>query len=174
VRHVALLRGINVGGKNKVPMADLARIFRELGATDVVTYINSGNVVFSHPAPTSIPAKAQAEIAKQLGPDVPVVLRSADALDAAIAANPLPVREPKHFFVGFLADRPTKAAIASLDPNRSPGDTFEVVGQDVFLDIVNPARTRLSADWFDRTLGTIMTMRNWRTTLELQRLCRIP
>src|SRR6185295_3017023 len=88
--YVALLRGINVGGKNIVPMADLAALFTEAGCASVRTYIQSGNVIFEAGAEEAadLPAALAARIEKRFGVRAPVVLRSAAELGAAILQNP--------------------------------------------------------------------------------------
>jgi len=172
MRHVALLRGINVGGKNKLPMAALAAMFRDEGAGDVATFIASGNVVFAA-APklaAALPARIEKRIAADFALRVPVMLRSADELAAAVARNPFVTRgvDENHLFVMFLADRPGAAAARALDPARSPPDAFALVGRELYLSLPNgAARTRLTNAYVDKTLGTIATARNWRTTLKL-------
>jgi uncharacterized protein (DUF1697 family) len=87
--HLALLRGINVGGKNPLPMKDLARMFSEAGCADVRTYIQSGNVVFEAPPRASKIADAvSAAIEKRFGYRIPVILRTSQQLQKAIGENP--------------------------------------------------------------------------------------
>ena len=164
--HVALLRGINVGGKNKLPMRELAAIFAGAGCTDVRTYVQSGNVVFRSDAASGLGQRISAEIRGQFGIEVPVILRSGAEMRQVMAANPFlkgGVAEDQ-LHVYFLADAPTRAALARLDPDRSPGDTFVVAGREVYLHLPDGvARTKLTNVYFDRVLGTVSTMRNWRT-----------
>jgi len=172
---VALLRGINVGGKNKLPMQDLAALCTELGCTDVRTYIQSGNVVFTAPASwaTCFAADLQQAIAAEFSLRVPVVLRSTAQLGRIAAGNPFVERgiDPTLLHVAFLADAPGRAAAAALDPQRSPGDAFTVAGQEVFLHLPNGvARSKLTNAWFDGALATTSTIRNWRTVLALLEL----
>lgn len=170
--HIALLRGINVGGKHSLPMRDLTALFERAGATHVRTYIQSGNVVFAAPAPAAprIAAGVSSAILKSTGMRIPVVTRSATELAAVIRGNPylkagLPATS---LHVAFLADRPATARIAALDAGRSPGDAFSVRGRDVFLHLPNgTARSKLTNAWFDSSLGTVSTIRNWRTVLTL-------
>src|SRR3954452_25271081 len=88
--HIALLRGINVGGKNKLPMKQLAQMFSAAGASDVRTYIASGNVLFRAPATLArrLPALISKEIAAQLSLKVPMVVRSVDELATVAGENP--------------------------------------------------------------------------------------
>jgi len=166
--YAALLRGINVGGRNKLPMKELVGIFEKEGCDEVRTYIQSGNVVFRAPAGTidAVAAAVRDGIARRFGFDVPIILRSASDLARVAAANPFLVDapNPKHLHVGFLADAPRPDAIAALDAARSDVDRFAVVGSEVYLHVPGGmGRTKLTTDWFDRRLETAMTVRNWRT-----------
>jgi len=172
---VALLRGINVGGKNKLPMLDLAEMFTEAGCSDVRTYIQSGNVVFSV-APKSakrLPDLVSRQIVDRFGYQVPVVLRTADEFRQVAVSNPFLKSEAdvNSLHVGFLADLPDQSQIAALDPKRSPGDSFKVRGREVYLCLPNGvAKSKLTNAYFDSTLATTSTFRNWRTVLKLLEL----
>lgn len=170
--YVALLRGINVGGKNKLPMAELVEICEGLGCSEVETYIQSGNVVFAAPAHVAktLPTKIAAAIKKEKGLQVPVVMRSATQFRKAAAKHPLARRglDEKALAVMFLADKPAAAQVSKLDANRSPGDSFKVVGAELYLCLPNgAARSKLTNAYFDSTLGTVSTARNWRTVQKL-------
>jgi uncharacterized protein (DUF1697 family) len=167
---VALLRGINVGGKNILPMKALVEIFRQSGAEDVKTYIQSGNVVFRHAHPDKVAAKVRAQIAEQFSLKVPVVIRSAAEIAATLSANPYLQQgiDPSWLHVMFLADQPSAELIARLDPTRSSPDEFTLIGRDLYLHLPNgAAKTRLTATYFDSTLKTTGTQRNWRTVVTL-------
>ncbi len=171
-KHVALLRGINVGGKNKLPMKDLVAIFEKLGCAEVKTYIQSGNVVFAAPAALAkgLPAKLASAIKKALGLQVPVVLRSAAEFRKAAAKHPLagPGLDEKTLGIMFLADKPSAAQAKKLDPERSPGDRFKLVGRDLYMSYPNgSARSKLTNAYFDSVLETVSTARNWRTVGKL-------
>jgi uncharacterized protein (DUF1697 family) len=173
VSHVALLRGINVGGKNVVPMKDLAAVFADAGCRDVRTYIQSGNVVFRGPAPARLRGVLEARIERTFGLRVPVVLRTADELAAVTRSNPYLDDDPSTdaLHVVFLADQPTDAAAASLDPKRSPPDTFTVMGREIYLRCpAGVGRSKLTNAYFDGKLSTVSTVRNWRTVLKLLEL----
>lgn len=170
--YLALLRAINVGGTKKLLMAELRAMFEAAGCEDVRTYIQSGNVAFrAVPALAErIPELIEAEIATTKGFQVPVVTRTAADLDAIVTGNSFlqAGADPAHLHVGFLAEAPTAARIAELDPDRSPQDAFEVRGREVFLHFPNgTARSKLTVDYFDRVLGTTITIRNWRTVGKL-------
>jgi len=127
VTYLALLRGVNVGGKNKLPMKALAQFFVEAGCENVQTFIQSGNVIFTAPAPAPgdaayIPGTISARIAEVFGHKVPVQLRTAEQVGRIVADNPFlkagVAEETLH--VVFLADPPTLDRVAALDPRRSP------------------------------------------------------
>jgi uncharacterized protein (DUF1697 family) len=170
--HVALLRGVNMGGHNRLPMQDFAALLDAAGCRDVRTYIQSGNAVFrAAPAlATRLPGTLTAALLERFGLRVPVVLRSAAELRAVVAGNPFAreAAEPTRVHVAFLADAPAAARVARLDPERSPPDRFAVRGREVYLHLPNgAARSKLTTDYLDRTLATTSTGRNWRTVLKL-------
>ncbi len=172
--YLALLRGINVGGKASMPMRELSAIFATLGATDIRTYIQSGNVIFAAPDPEAVVAAVTAEIATRFGYPGRIVLRSADELRDAWTHNPFPTpgarTAPLHVY--FLADQPSAAAVKALDPDRSPGDTFSVRKREIFLHLPNGmAQTKLTNAYFDAKLKTVSTARNWNTVGKLVELC---
>jgi len=170
--HLALLRGINVGGRHRLPMADLAAAFAAAGARDVRTYIQSGNVVYRARAADArrIPARVAAALAARLGFAVPVVGRTIGEWRAVVRGNPFlhAGADPDACHVACLADRPAVARVGALDPDRSAPDRFAVRGREVYLHLPNGvARTRLTNAWLDAQLGTVSTLRNWRTVCAL-------
>jgi uncharacterized protein (DUF1697 family) len=168
--HAALLRGINLGNR-RLPMKDLAAMFADAGCSDVAVYIQSGNVVYraARQLASRIPGLIAEAIADRFGFDCPVVTRTAAELAVLARDNPFLRRaDPDRLGVAFLADRPTAARVATLDPKRSPPDEFAVVGRDIYLHLPNGfARTKLTNAYFDARLATISTARNWRTVLKL-------
>ena len=172
---IALLRGVNVGGKNKLSMKDLAAIFVAAGCGDVQTFIQSGNVVFkAGPGLAArLPGLVEAQIVEAFGIRTPVILRTADQLAEVVAGNPfLNAGAPTEaLHVLFLADAPTQHQIDALDAHRSPPDAFLIQGREVFLNCPNGvARTKLTNAYFDTKLATISTGRNWRTVTKLLEL----
>jgi uncharacterized protein (DUF1697 family) len=173
--YLALLRGINVGGKNKLPMKDLVEIFMRAGCEDVRTYIQSGNVIFraSPDVAVQLPDEITSMIAKSFGFRTPVILRTADQLRDVIVHNPFlksgATEETLH--VMFLADQPSLERVDNLDSDRSPPDAFIVRGRDVYLQLPNGvAASKLTNNHFDSKLATISTSRNWRTVTKLLEL----
>jgi uncharacterized protein (DUF1697 family) len=172
--HLALLRGINVGGKNVLPMKDLAQMFSDAGCASVRTYIQSGNVIFETPgAAPKIVDLVKAKIEKRFGYRVPMVLRTSPQLLKTIRANPFlkAGADEKMLHVYFLADSPNARAIAALDLARSVPDAFHVLGREIYLHMPNGmARTKLTNAYFDSKLSTTSTARNWATVLKLSEM----
>jgi uncharacterized protein (DUF1697 family) len=172
---VALLRGINVGGKNKLPMADLAAMFSSAGCAGVETYIQSGNVVFDAPKAIAeaVPGQVERAIAERFGYRIPVVVRTAGELATITRANPFLTEgaDPAVLHVVFLAGAPAASRVAALDPQRSPPDELVVRGREIYLRCPNGiARTRITNAYLDATLATTTTLRNWRTVEKLAEL----
>ena len=158
-----------------VVMKALVTIFTDAGCTETRTYIQSGNVIFAAPPALArrIPDMVAKEINTRFGYHVPVVRRTAKEFHAIAHANPYlqGTTDTKLLHVAFLADRPTASRVALLDRRRSGPDEFEVVGRDIYLHCPRGmARTKLTNAYFDRTLATTSTIRNWATVLKLSAL----
>jgi uncharacterized protein (DUF1697 family) len=169
--HVALLRGINVTGKNMLPMKELAQMFSDAGCSHVRTYIQSGNVIFEAPGEAvKIAQVITAKIEKKFGYRVPIIIRTSAQLLKTIHGNPFLKAgvDQKWLHVYFLAHSPNAGAIATLDPARSAPDAFHVRGQEIYLHLPNGmGRSKLTNAYFDSKLSTICTARNWATVLKL-------
>jgi uncharacterized protein (DUF1697 family) len=169
---VALLRGINVGGKNKLAMSELKRSLSSLGLENVVTYIQSGNVVFRSPggAARDIAGDIEQRIAEDFAVGVTVLLRTPAELRAIARSNPFLRGEAdlSKLHVVFLSARPAANAVAGLDPERSSPDEFSVRGREIYLQLPNGSgRSKLTIDYFERRLGVAATARNWNTLVKL-------
>ncbi len=172
VRYVALLRGINLAGKNRLSTKELIETFSKAGCTNVSTYIQSGNVFFSAPAPglKGLPELVTQEIAARFGYRVPVIVRTAQQMCRTLLDNPFlqAGESEKTLHVYFLADLPSAAAVQTLDPNRSPLDSFHVNQREVYVHLPGGmARTKLTNAYFDSKLSTTSTARNWATVCKL-------
>jgi uncharacterized protein (DUF1697 family) len=173
---IALLRGVNVGGRNSVPMADLRSVLETTGLEDVRTYIQSGNVVFRSRVPgKTLAAQMEDAIADAFGVRPAVLLRTPVQLDAVVDSNPFLAAgaDTTKLHVVFLERRPAAKDAGRLDPDRSPPDAFALVGLELYLHLPNGAgRSRLGIDYVERTLGVRATQRNWNTVLRLLALAR--
>jgi len=170
-RYAVLLRAVNVGGNNKVPMAWLREAATGAGFADVATYVQSGNLVLtaSEKAP-AVGEKVAGLIKAEHGLDIDVMVRTRAELAAVIAANPFTehVDEPSLLHVSFLAGKPTSAAVKALDPDEFIPERFAVHGAQVYLWYPNGAgRSKLATAPWQKRLGVAGTARNWRTVLTL-------
>ncbi|MEX2251793.1 MAG: DUF1697 domain-containing protein [Acidimicrobiia bacterium] len=169
---VALLRGVNVGGHSRLPMAELRSILSNLGFDGVRTYLQSGNVVFDpgQRRLQDLPSALETAIADEFGLKIRVIVRSRDELSAVAAAHPFLTEDSDHsrLHVVFLEGLPDAGKVAGLDPDRSPSDRFEVSGQEAYLSYPNgQGRSKLGLDYFERVLGMAGTVRNWNTVTKL-------
>lgn len=178
-RHVALLRAINLGAKNRIAMADLRSWVADLGHTDVVTYIASGNVVFTAAAGAGsddeIARGLEATIAAESGLTIDVVIRTGTELVDAIEANPFPDAEGSHLLLGFLgADLPAERSAGALDAlatAASGGEEFALLGRTLYLSLPNGAgRSKLAMAVGKGLAGTAVTTRNITTVGKLAAL----
>ena len=167
MRWVALLRGVNLGARNKVPMAELRALLVNAGYGDVRTYIASGNVLLDGPSGR-----------KRLGSDLErlvldafdvttrVILRKPQELAAAVEAHPFD--DPSETHVAFLAERPVKAAAARL---REFDSDAVLAGAELYLRLPRGVHgSRLSNARIESLLGVAATLRNWRTVVALAEL----
>jgi uncharacterized protein (DUF1697 family) len=177
--QLLLLRGINVGGRNRVPMADLRALLASLGCEDVSTYVQSGNVVCRAAGPPEVLAgRLGAAITAELGLTVPVVGRTAAEWAATVAANPLCDLDddPTRLHVTFLAGLPDPERVDALvaEAGALAPEVVAVSGRDVYLHLPSGYhRAKLNQAFLERRLGQVATARNWRTVLALADLAGV-
>jgi uncharacterized protein (DUF1697 family) len=165
--YVALLRGVNVGGNNKLPMKSLCVLCEAQGCKAVRTYIQSGNVVFRANAKLAagFAAKLKAQIKNEFGFETTVILRRAAELRAVTENNPFPVA---HSYVMFLAAEPNLTDVVKLNPVCEGEEAFSLRGKEIFLYLPNGAgRSKLASYGYDKILRTVSSTRNWRTVQQL-------
>jgi uncharacterized protein (DUF1697 family) len=171
---IALLRGINVGGNNLLPMKDLVVELEEIGCTCVNTYIQSGNVTFRKSG-----SKAP-QLAKLIGKTVlirhgfepKIHLLTVRELEKAVASNPFPdaVEDPKSLHLFFLSSKPKSLKRESLDEIKAERENYLLNGTMFYLHAPNGiGRSKLAAKT-EKLLGVDATARNWRTVLKLLEL----
>ena len=172
MRYAAFLRGINVGGRKKVPMAALRELLQDLGYADVVTHLQSGNAVFSSPgkSPHSLARAIADRIAGEFGMDVKVVIRTGSQLADVVSRSPLPAgpENPSRFFVAFLAAAPGPEATAAVQSMSFDPDQIWISGAEAFLWCpAGAADTNLTNAFLEKRLGVTATSRNWNTVIKL-------
>ncbi|HEY2935636.1 MAG TPA: DUF1697 domain-containing protein [Gaiellaceae bacterium] len=169
---VALLRGINLGSRNRVLMAELRRVFEDAGCSSVSTYIQSGNVLFTSRASdrTRLAPRLERAVDDAFGVSAAVVLRTFEELGEVAQSHPFGADTSKTHVV-FLAGKPDAGQVRALADLDVAPDEVEVVGSDVFLRFPNGIQgARLTGALLERTIGVAGTMRNWRTVTKLAEL----
>jgi uncharacterized protein (DUF1697 family) len=170
-RQVALLRGINVGGHNRVAMAQLRELIESLGNGDVRTHLQSGNVVFTGAAtPDRAAADIEALIAERLGLRLRVLVRTRDELAAVVDGNPLAATagDPARLIVLFLSAPPDPALLQAIDPAPYEPERLAACGREIHVWCANGVQgSRLLQVLSERRLGVTVTARNWRTVTRL-------
>jgi len=168
--YVALLRGINVGGRSALPMAQLRQVATECRFGAVRTYIQSGNLVFTSPDPAAeVAARLEAAVAAAGGPAPRVALRTRDELAAVVAGNPYQelATDPKQLHVAFLVEGAEPVPLDGLELDRFAPEELTVVGREVYLYLPGGIGRSALAEALTRPRSTDATVRNWRTVTKL-------
>jgi len=171
---IVLLRGVNVGGHGKVPMARLRSSLSDRGYDDCRTYIQSGNLVLKGQV-AAVARDVHEVIRRDFDLDVRVMVRTVAQLEKVTQANPFlrAGADPRRqLHVGFLDAKPKKAAIDALDPHRAAPDELRVIGSDVYFWCPNGWGTSKVSVGLEKALGVAMTTRNWRTVTTLLDMAR--
>lgn len=176
-RYAALLRGVNVGGRRKVPMADLREVLAGLGHTDPATLLQSGNAVFTARGggggADALRADLEAALADRFGFPVQALLRDEAELSAAVDANPLEVGDPSRFLVLFLDGPIAPADLAGIDAGAHEPETMAAGEREVYLALPDGLRNAELPGLVERALrGRTVTGRNWRTVVRLLDIMR--
>lgn len=175
--YVALLRAINVGGRNRIAMGDLRAMFAGLGFRDVQTLLQSGNVVFhgSSVQTASLERRLEAETKRRFGIDVDYLVRSAKDCQRVLADNPFPreaERDPSHLLVMFLKDAARPRQVQTLQDSIRGRETLRARGKHLYVVYPDGIGTsKLSGGAIEKHLATRGTGRNWNTLLKLTACC---
>ena len=168
---IALLRGINVGGKNTLPMSELLDVLRSLNLKNVRTYIQSGNAIFQSPREISskLGAKIATQIAERHGFTPGVLILGAEDWQMVVDANLFPEAEsdPKTLHCFFPGTTPIAPDLALMDSVKAPTERFQLTDRVFYLHAPDGiGRSRLAAK-VEKHLGVTVTARNWRTVQKL-------
>jgi uncharacterized protein (DUF1697 family) len=172
-RYVALLRGINVGGNKKVPMAELRAMTEELGFTDVKTLLQSGNLVFTTKslAPRKLEQQLESATHEVIGVECSYLVRTAAEWTALIDANPydaMAKSDPSHLVVHFCRESPDSAAVKRLLTEARGEEELTVIGRELFIRYPDGiGESKLALALSKNRLGTIGSARNWNTVLKI-------
>lgn len=170
--YIALLRGINVGGQNRVPMDVLRSLCEKAGYREVRTYIQSGNVVMAGAGTAAVAEeKLEAALARRFGRDIPVVVRDAVRWAALARSNPLSraATEPAYLHLALSKAPPATGAVEAVRARAAGGELVEQAGPDgLWIYFTQGAgRSKLTPTLLDRLVGSPVTARNWNTVLAL-------
>lgn len=176
---IGLLRGINVGGHNKIPMPELRALCAELGWSNVQTYIQSGNLAFSAAGnPAILEARLQRVIEKRFGLIIPIIVRAATDWPAYVKTNPFveACKKESHLVMLCLSRLPPNAdAATGLRERAANGERIALIGDALWIHFVGGvARSKLSPTLLDRMAGSPVTARNWLTVLKLNAMASAP
>jgi uncharacterized protein (DUF1697 family) len=181
--YIALLRGINVGGKNQIKMADLKRILESIGLIRVETYIQSGNVIFeSNDNEVTLRKKIEDKVEAKFGFSAVVVLRTAAELERLIRDCPFSEAEVAEAesanlegesrYVALLTEAPVQEKIEYLNPFQSESDQYRIKNRDIYLLFRHSIRNSKLANSLQK-LDAPATVRNWKTINKLQALVKV-
>ncbi len=174
MRQVALLRGINIGPRNRIAMPALRELLSGAGFEDVRTYVQSGNVVLSSKSPPKqVAIECERLISERFDLDIDVVARTRDELAEVVRLNPLGevALDPKRYQVSFLEAELTPEQLERLSALAAGDEQFRAIGRELYAwHPHGVARSRLWAGVADRALGVKATARNWTTTATLLRM----
>jgi uncharacterized protein (DUF1697 family) len=171
-RYVALLRAVNLGSYQKLSMPALRTLLTDLGYTDVQTYLQSGNAVFTtdETAAERVAADIEERLAADLGLTTEIILRSGEQLQSLVENNPMEVGDPARFTVLFLLRPPAADWLGGFDPGRFTPEEMRAGEPDLYLNLPNGiGRAKLPAA-LGRRLKVPATMRNWKTVTALASL----
>jgi uncharacterized protein (DUF1697 family) len=171
MRWVAFLRAVNLGARNKVPMAELRAQLESAGYEDVRTYIASGNVLLAGPrSRAALATGLERLVADAFGVTTTAIMRTPRELVATLEAHPFG-RDTSQTYVAFLARRPAKAAAARLDEAAGSAERTVLAGAEVYLRLPRGVHSSgLSVAKVESLLGVPVTLRNWRTVAALVEL----
>jgi uncharacterized protein (DUF1697 family) len=175
--HIALLRGINIGGRNILPMSELAELLKGLGLQNIKTYIQSGNVVFQSEeiADSELSERIGAAIGRSRGFTPSVLLLRLAELESAISSNPFPEAEsqPKTLHLFFLADVPEDPDLNTIESIKRDSERFALKDRVFYLHAPDGVgRSKLAAR-VEKSLGVAVTARNWRSVNKIMAIARV-
>ncbi len=170
-RYALLLRGVNVGTKNSLPMAELRAMLTKVGCADVQTYVQSGNAVFGTKLGEAALTKAiESALGAYMGRPIATTLRTLEQMKAVVEGNPFSkvATKPAYLCVTFLSHAPAKTEVTPLHAQDWKPELFKVVGREIYTWHPNgQGRSRLAAALGKLPWRGAVTTRNWNTVLKL-------
>jgi uncharacterized protein (DUF1697 family) len=172
-KHLALLRGINVSGHNMIKMEALKAALEAIGFSNVVTYIQSGNVFVETEEESSfgVGFKIKQEIFKTFGHEVPVIVIGKNDLELCFKNNPFLKQkdvDTKKLYVAFISKELSSSAINELKISQFKPDEAVIDGNRIFIKYdIGAGKTRLDQKYIEKKLNVTATIRNWNTVTKL-------
>lgn len=171
MKYVAILRGINVGGKRKILMTDLKQLFLNLGFTNVRTYIQSGNVIFESNSSQNLSTIIESAILGKFDFTVPVIVKSHETLSSIIDNSPFNLKDASQHYVSYLKEVPSLDLTETFNENSFDPDQFLISDHAVYIFCnTKYSNTKLTNTFIEKKLKVTTTTRNWKTTLKIQEL----
>ena len=158
-------------------VSELAELHESLGFTEVRTYVQSGNVVFSRATgdPASLAKRIESRLKARMNLDVTVLIRTPGELGKLVDRNPFANREQSRLYVTFLSKKPNHIPTDKIDSARAQGEEYHIFEREVSLFLpYGSGRTKLSNGFFEKTLDVRATTRNWNTVTTLLRMAKPP
>lgn len=178
-RSICFLRSVNMAGHNKIKMSALTQLFSDEGFSDVLTYIQSGNIIFTDPGKRNdeaLSGKIEKAISKAFNLNVSAVIRSVAELEHLTSRNPYLSEKdfnPSRMGVVFLRKEPLPEAVKKMDSIDFPPDKFEISGKEIFLFCPHGfGRSKLSTNFFENKMKVTGTARNWQTIMKILDLAK--
>lgn len=174
--YISILRGINVSGQKLIKMDVLRKSYESLGFQNVITYLQSGNVIFTGKEvdTNKLAQIISGQIEKDFGFQVPVIVLSVDKLQQIIDQNPFAKesdKDPTFLHVTFLSSIPDKYDLDTIEEKKFIGEDISVINNAVYLYCpYGYGRTKLNNNFLETKLKVTATTRNWKTTCELLRI----
>ena len=168
--YIALLRGINVGGHKKVPMAELRELLNKSGLENVKTYIQSGNVIFqsSEENKDNLEALIHKVILDHFGFDVPILIRTKDEIEIILDNCPFPEEKKIESYYIMLSEAPDKNLANETSQQKFANEEFSITNNGVYIFYtLGAGKAKLGINWFEKKLKVKATARNYRTMVKL-------
>lgn len=178
MRYIALLRGINVGSKNRIKMADLKMLLESMDFKNVKTYLQSGNIIFDSNSSDvfKIAEDIKTNINKSFGFSIKVIIRTKDELENIVNNNPFIKNshiQIDKLHITFLQDIFDKGNFSDLYAYKNENEKFRIIRSEIYLYLPEGyARTRLTNNFLENKLKAIATTRSWKTIVKLMELSK--
>lgn len=170
IKYIALLRGINVSGQKKIPMAELREILAKSGLENVLTYIQSGNVIFQslETDKSTLESKIHNAIKSNFGFEVPVLVLSPSELKNIFVSSPFPKEKKENSYFMMLYSKADKDLVNNISELSYPNEEFKITDKAVyFYCLVGYGKAKLGNNFFERKLKVTATARNYKTMVKL-------